>query len=252
MFATFKFQRFNLTRINLHQRLALWLIALLLLTKFSPVVALSTVLIVSLQVLFGDAIIARFSGFKQISCLSRVGLGFCVGATISTFAYVFVVTFTSVLVAVISQIICLLAHFCRELNRQVHLVRKRRAKSSRQSSGLHRCLDGVISQLVWTLPVAIWLAASFLVWSRLNKSSIALKLLVVMLSVFSGLFVGCELSPHVQIALGLLTTDLANSSVSVLASGYVSQSDDGLRKHFVSLVFVRVDRGDFEFGAHQG
>lgn len=190
MFATFKFQRFNLTRVNLHQRLALWLIVLLLLTKFSPVAALSTVLIVSLQVLFGDAIIARFSGFNQISCLSRVGLGFCVGATISTFAYVFVVTFTSVLVAVISQIILLVGALLPRI--------KQTSSSSSQATSEELAavkwlaivaLMGLSPNWFWTLPVAIWLAASFLVWSRLNKSSIALKLLVVMLSVFSGLFV---------------------------------------------------------------
>ena len=78
---------------------------LLLLTEFSPISALLTVLVISLQVVLGESLIGRFSGFNQISRLAKVGLGFCIGAIVSTFLYVFVVTFTSSMAAIISQIV---------------------------------------------------------------------------------------------------------------------------------------------------
>ena len=89
------------TQLNLHQRLAFWLFGLLLLTKFSPVAALLTVLVVSSQVVLGESLLARFSGFNHLSSLAKVGLGFCVGATTSTFVYVLVATFSSFIVAII-------------------------------------------------------------------------------------------------------------------------------------------------------
>ena len=68
--------RIFVTQFNLHQRLALWLLGLLLLTKFSPVAALLTVLVGSLQVVLGESLLARFSSFNPLSDLAKVGLGF--------------------------------------------------------------------------------------------------------------------------------------------------------------------------------
>ena len=105
MSVSFKSLRIFVTQFNLHQRLAFWLIGLLLLTKFSPIAALLTVLVVSLQVVLGESLISGFSSFNHLSSLAKVGLGFCVGATTSTFLYVLVVTFSNALVAIFSQII---------------------------------------------------------------------------------------------------------------------------------------------------
>ena len=77
MSVRFKSLRIFATQFNLHQRLAFWLIGLLLLTKFSPIAALLTVLVVSLQVVLGESLIARFSSFNHLSSLAKVGLGFC-------------------------------------------------------------------------------------------------------------------------------------------------------------------------------
>ena len=93
------------TQLNLHQRLAFWLFGLLLLTKFSPVAALLTVSVVSLQVVLGESLVARFSGFNHLSSLAKVGLGFCLGAITSTFIYVFFATLSNALVASLSQIL---------------------------------------------------------------------------------------------------------------------------------------------------
>ena len=85
MLTTWLSHRIVSRSFNLHHRLVLWLVGLLLLTRFSPIPALLTVLVVPLQVALGESLLGRFTGFNQISSLAKVGLGFCIGATVSTF-----------------------------------------------------------------------------------------------------------------------------------------------------------------------
>ena len=157
MSGVLKSLRIFVTQFNLHQRLALWLLGLLLLTKFSPVAALLTVLVVSLHVVLGESLLARFSSFNQLSSLAKVGLGFCVGATTSTFIYVLVVTFSNALVAILSQI---LVFVCAVLLR---VSQTRSANSHATSEELSTvkwltviALLGLSPNWFWTLPVAIW------------------------------------------------------------------------------------------------
>ena len=178
-----------LTQLNLHQRLAFWLFGLLLLTKFSPVAALLTVLVVSLQVVLGESLLARFSSFNHLSSLARVGLGFCVGATTSTFVYVLVATFSSSLVAIISQIIL----FVWAVWSQFVNIRTDNSQTTSDDPGVVKWLAvvallGLSPNWFWTLPVAIWLAVLFIIWPRIKRGSISLRLLFVMLGFPSGLF----------------------------------------------------------------
>ena len=190
MSGVLKSLRIFVTQFNLHQRLALWLLGLLLLTKFSPVAALLTVLVVSLHVVLGESLLARFSSFNHLSSLAKVGLGFCVGATTSTFIYVLVVTFSNDLVAILSQI---LVFICAVLLR---VSQTRSANSHATSEELSTvkwlaviALLGLSPNWFWTLPVAIWLAAMLSIWPRIKRHSIALKFVFAMISCFSGLII---------------------------------------------------------------
>jgi hypothetical protein len=178
------------TQLNLHQRLAFWLFGLLLLTKFSPVAALLTVSVVSLQVVLGESLVARFSGFNHLSSLAKVGLGFCLGAITSTFIYVFFVTLSNALVASLSQI---LVFVCAVLLR-VTQTRSANSFTTREELGAVKWLAviallGLSPNWFWTLPVAIWLAVLFLTWPRIKPGSIALKLVFATISCLSGLFI---------------------------------------------------------------
>ena len=177
------------TQLNLHQRLAFWLFGLLLLTKFSPVAALLTVLVVSSQVVLGESLLARFSGFNHLSSLAKVGLGFCVGATTSTFVYVLVATFSSFIVAIISQIIL----FVWTVWSQFVNFRTDSSRTTSDDLGVVKWLAvvallGLSPNWFWTLPVAIWLAVLFKTWPRIKRGLISLRLVFVMLGFSSGLF----------------------------------------------------------------
>ena len=177
------------TQLNLHQRLAFWLFGLLLLTKFSPVAALLTVLVVSSQVVLGESLLARFSGFNHLSSLAKVGLGFCVGATTSTFVYVLVATFSSFIVAIISQIIL----FVWTVWSQFVNFRTDSSRTTSDDLGVVKWLAvvallGLSPNWFWTLPVAIWLAVLFITWPRIKRGLISLRLVFVMLGFSSGLF----------------------------------------------------------------
>ena len=179
-----------LTQFNLYQRLAFWLFGLLLLTKFSPVAALLTVLVVSLQVVLGESLIARFPSFNHLSSLAKVGLGFCVGATTSTFLYVLIATFSSSLVAIISLIIV----FILAVWSQFVDIRTDNLQTTSDDPGVVKWLAvvallGLSPNWFWTLPVAIWLAVLFLAWPRIKPGSIALKLVFAIISCLSGLFI---------------------------------------------------------------
>ena len=190
MSVSFKSLRIFATQFNLHQRLAFWLIGLLLLTKFSPIAALLTVLVVSLQVVLGESLIARFSSFNHLSSLAKVGLGFCVGATTSTFLYVLVVTFSNALVAIFSQIIL----FVWAISLRIGQTSPTNSQTTSEDLGDVKWLAvvallGLSPNWFWTLPVAIWLAVLFMIWPRIKRGSIALRLVFTMISCSSGLLI---------------------------------------------------------------
>ena len=144
---------------------------LLLLTEFSPVSALLTVLVISLQVVLGESLIGRFSGFNQISKLTKVGLGFCIGAIVSTFLYVFVVTFTSPMAAIISQIVLFgLAAVLRMSQISSTIVQATSDELGAVKWLAVIALLGMAPTWFWPLPVAIGLAILFLVWLPLKTS----------------------------------------------------------------------------------
>ena len=91
-------------KFGLYARLILWLFALLLLTRFSMLATVLTVAVVFGQVFLGSQMIERYSVLRDLPALSRIGLSFCLGAAVSTFIYIFVVTFTNRWVAIGGQV----------------------------------------------------------------------------------------------------------------------------------------------------
>jgi hypothetical protein len=107
------FDKFSLKNqspeINLYLRLTFWLFALLLLTKFSPIGAGLTVLVVAAQVFIGMQVLALSRVDSAQSALVRTGLGFCLGVILTSLIYVITVSYTSVLIALGSQIVIFVA-----------------------------------------------------------------------------------------------------------------------------------------------
>ncbi|MCX6536414.1 MAG: hypothetical protein NT119_07675, partial [Actinobacteria bacterium] len=97
------FDKFSLKNqspeINLYARLVFWLFALLLLTKFSPIGAGLTVLVVAAQVFIGMQVLPLSRVDSAQSALVRTGLGFCLGVILTSLIYVITVSYTSVLIA---------------------------------------------------------------------------------------------------------------------------------------------------------
>ena len=160
---------------------------ILLLTRFSPISALLTVLVVSLQTVLGESVIGRFTGFNQISRMSKVGLGFCIGATVSTSFYVFVVTFAGTMAAVISQFMLLVLAVLLRLSQ----ISSTDVQATSDELGAVNWLAvitllGMAPNWFWPLPVAIWLATLFLVWPRLKNGFGSLKLIVALIFGASG------------------------------------------------------------------
>lgn len=187
MLTTWSSHRILARSFNLQQRLVLWLMGLLLLTRFSPISALATVLVVSLQVVLGESLLGRFAGFNQISRLARVGLGFCVGSTVTTFFYVLVATFAGALIAVISQIIL----FAFTIILRWSQSSSTNVQATVQELGAVKWLAvvallGLSPNLFWPLPVAIWMSILFLVWPLIKKCNGALKLILALLFGSSG------------------------------------------------------------------
>ncbi len=190
MLTRWSLNSFLYSGFNLYQRLALWLMGLLLLTRFSPISALLTVLVISLQVVLGESLIGRFSGFSQISRLAKVGLGFCIGATVSTFFYVFVVTFFNPMAAIFSQILLFVSAILLRMSQ----IRSTIVRATADELGAVKWLAviallGMAPTWFWPLPVAIGLAILFLVWSRFKNGFSTLKMtLFLLLSSSCGLF----------------------------------------------------------------
>ena len=182
MLTRWSLNSFLYSGLNLYQRLALWLTGLLLLAEFSPVSALLTVLVISLQVVLGESLIGRFSGFNQISRLAKVGLGFCIGAIVSTFLYVFVVTLTSPMAAIISQIVLfVLAALLRMSQISSTIVQATTDELGAVKWLAVIALLGMAPTWFWPLPVAIGLAILFLVWSWLKDGFSSLKIILFLL-----------------------------------------------------------------------
>ena len=187
MLTTWSSHRIVSRSFNLHHRLVLWLVGLLLLTKFSPIPALLTVLVVSLQVALGESLLGRFSGFNQISRLAKVGLGFCIGATVSTFFYVFVVTFTSAMVAIISQIILfVLASLLRWTQISSTNVQATSEELGAVKWLVVAALLGLSPNWFWPVPVAIWMTILFLAWPRFKKCFTSVKVILALIFGASG------------------------------------------------------------------
>lgn len=167
-------------KIGFQGRLVLWLFALLLLTRFSVVGAALTVAVVAAQVFLGLVFVARYRVLSRLPALSRVGLGFCLGVTVSTFFYIFMVTFTNRFLAILGQIGLLLLAFI--------VFRCTRNKSALPPSDEEKhvikwivvvTLLGLSPDWFWPLPVAIVLAASIYVFDRVRSKAILVRLSVI-------------------------------------------------------------------------
>jgi len=164
-------------RIGFCGRLILWLFALLLLTRFSVVGAALTVAVVAGQVFLGLVFVARYRVLKELSALGRVGLGFCLGVTISTFFYIFVVTFTNRYFAILGQIGLLIValvvfRFSRDkltlaaTDEEKHIIKWIAVVT----------LLGLSPDWFWPLPVAAVLAASIYIFGRVRGRAIVVRL----------------------------------------------------------------------------
>lgn len=164
-------------KFGLYARLILWLFALLLLTRFSVLATVLTVAVVFGQVFLGSLFIARYRALRGMSALSRIGLSFCLGAAVSTFIYIFVVTFTNRWVAIGGQVALLVGAWGL---RRVSLGDEAVAASSEEKLAVKWIvvvtLLGLSPDWFWPLPVAVVLAASVFIFERVRNKAIAVRL----------------------------------------------------------------------------
>ena len=165
------------TRLGLHGRLVLWLLALLLLSRFSVLGAALTVVVVSGQVFLGSQMIERYSALRDLPALSRVGISFCVGATVSTFVYISIVTFGNRWFAILGQVGLLV---CAWGLRRVSLGDEAVAASSEEKLAVKWivvvALLGLSPDWFWPLPIAVVLAVSIFIFERVRNKAIAVRL----------------------------------------------------------------------------
>ena len=180
--------------INLYARLAFWLFALLLLTKFSPIGAGLTVLVVAMQVFFGIQLLSSFRVSNQLSALSRIGLGFCLGAILSTIVYVLVVTVTSIFVAVCSQVVLLcLAYFAQRKLSKTDQLQLEPEEIAVVKWLAVAALVGLSPEWFWPLPVAALLGLTFVGWNLLRAKSLWLKSCCISLWLGIGVFIWIQI-----------------------------------------------------------
>ena len=164
-------------RLGLHGRLVMWLFALLLLSRFSILGAALTVVVVSGQVFLGSRMIERYGALRALPALSRIGISFCVGATVSTFIYIAIVTFSNRWLAILGQVGLLV---CAWGLRRVSFRGQAVAASSEEKLAVKWIvvvtLLGLSPDWFWPLPVAIVLALSIFVFDRVRSKSIAVRL----------------------------------------------------------------------------
>ncbi len=174
-------------KFGLYTRLLLWLFALLLLTRFSILGALLTVAVVVGQVFLGSQLIVRYQALRGMSALSRIGVSFCLGVSISTFFYVFVVTFTNRWLAIVGQLAMLfgvfvLWNFSRSGKRRVGMTLNAETVAVTTEEKLAVkwivvvTLLGMSPDWFWPLPVAVVLAATILIFDRMRNKAIAIRL----------------------------------------------------------------------------
>ena len=165
------------TRLGLHGRLVLWLFALLLLSRFSVLGAALTVVVVSGQVFLGSQMIERYSALRDLPALSRVGISFCVGATVSAFVYISIVTFGNRWFAILGQVGLLV---CAWGLRRVSLGDEAVAASSEEKLAVKWivvvALLGLSPDWFWPLPIAVVLAVSIFIFERVRNKAIAVRL----------------------------------------------------------------------------
>ena len=163
-------------RLGLHGRLVMWLFALLLLSRFSILGAALTVVVVSGQVFLGSRMIERYGALRALPALSRIGISFCVGATVSTFIYIAIVTFSNRWLAILGQVGLLV---CAWGLRRVSFRGQAVAASSEEKLAVKWIvvvtLLGLSPDWFWPLPVAIVLALSIFVFDRVRGKSIAMR-----------------------------------------------------------------------------
>ena len=163
-------------RLGLHGRLVMWLFALLLLSRFSILGAALTVVVVSGQVFLGSRMIERYGALRALPALSRIGISFCVGATVSTFIYIAIVTFSNRWLAILGQVGLLV---CAWGLRRVSFRGQAVASSSEEKLAVKWIvvvtLLGLSPDWFWPLPVAIVLALSIFVFDRVRSKSIAVR-----------------------------------------------------------------------------
>ena len=163
-------------RLGLHGRLVMWLFALLLLSRFSILGAALTVVVVSGQVFLGSRMIERYGALRALPALSRIGISFCVGATVSTFIYIAIVTFSNRWLAILGQVGLLV---CVWRLRRVSFRGQAVAASSEEKLAVKWIvvvtLLGLSPDWFWPLPVAIVLALSIFVFDRVRGKSIAVR-----------------------------------------------------------------------------
>ena len=180
--------------INLYARLAFWLFALLLLTKFSPIGAGLTVLVVAMQVFIGVQLLSSFRVTDQLSALSRIGLGFCLGAILSTIVYVLVVTVTAVYVAVCSQVVLLcLAYFAQRKLSKTDQLQLEPEEIAVVKWLAVAALVGLSPEWFWPLPVAALLGLTFVGWNLLRAKSLWLKSCCISLWLGIGVFIWIQI-----------------------------------------------------------
>ena len=180
--------------INLYARLAFWLFALLLLTKFSPIGAGLTVLVVAMQVFIGIQLLSSFRVSNQLSALSRIGLGFCLGAILSTIVYVLVVTVTAVYVAVCSQVVLLcLAYFAQRKLSKTDQLQLEPEEIAVVKWLAVAALVGLSPEWFWPLPVAALLGLTFVGWNLLRAKSLWLKSCCISLWLGIGVFIWIQI-----------------------------------------------------------
>ena len=163
-------------RLGLHGRLVMWLFALLLLSRFSILGAALTVVVVSGQVFLGSRMIERYGALRALPALSRIGISFCVGATVSTFIYIAIVTFSNRWLAILGQVALLV---CVWGLRRVSFRGQAVAASSEEKLAVKWIvvvtLLGLSPDWFWPLPVAIVLALSIFVFDRVRSKTIAVR-----------------------------------------------------------------------------
>jgi hypothetical protein len=154
----------------------LWLFALLLLSRFSVLGAALTVVVVSGQVFLGSRMIERYGALRDLPALSRVGISFCVGATVSTFGYIAIVTFSNRWLAILGQVGLLV---CAWVLRRVSFRGEAVAVSSEEKLAVKWIvvvtLLGLSPDWFWPLPVAIVLAVSIFVFDRVRSKTLAVR-----------------------------------------------------------------------------